>query len=77
MNENKYYIPDIETGFKVEVSCETWEAYIKMYDDLKPKFDPEKYKSIPLVFGTAGDMGAAEDFENIFYKPDTYKLDGK
>jgi hypothetical protein len=66
MNEQKYYIPDIETGFKIEVPKETWERYVAMWEHSIPKIN--NGKCIPIILGTGGDMELGDDKCELFYK---------
>ncbi len=55
MEDRKYYITDIESGYKYEVSKEYHEQYLAMWDYYKPKLDPNR--KIPIqIYGTGGDM---------------------
>lgn len=67
MTEQKYYIPDIETGFKLEVSKETWERYVSAREHFTPKIN--EGKCVPILFGTGGEMESGDKFCELFYKP--------
>ena len=53
-NKERYFIPDIETGFRQEVSEQQWEAYQRMWEYLRPRVD--SVKGTILIFGTGGDI---------------------
>ncbi len=68
----EYSIPDIESGQKVEVSKEQYEAYLNMWQLCKPRI--EKVKGTILIFGTSGELDDNSSFEKIFFNPENYKL---
>lgn len=69
----RYFIPDIESGGDIEVSKETFEGFKRMFDNMhKALFQDTKKVSVPMVFGTNGDLLTEEDkknLEELFYKP--------
>ncbi len=62
--ENKYYIPDIESGMRFEVTKEQYEGYIKAVESLLPKLS--KKIGVPILYGTGGDINN-ENLEHFFY----------
>lgn len=62
----KYFIPDIETGHRIEVTKEQHEACIRMWEQARPHLG-EGGRGVPLIFGTAGDLEGNEDLKSMFY----------
>ena len=71
--DKKYYIPDIETGFKIEVSKDVWEKYIEGWESCKPKLNSKGVGTI-MIFGTAGDMEVGEDLKKMFMENKRYAV---
>ena len=67
--EEKYYIPDIETGFKLEVSKETWESYVVMWECCLPKTNTKGIGTIH-IFGTGNELENTDNNYDIFYQND-------
>jgi hypothetical protein len=54
MNQNKYYLTDIETCFKYEVSKERYENHVKMWELVVPKLNDNT--SVSILYGTTGEI---------------------
>ena len=57
--EKKYYLTDMETGYKSECTKEQFEVSSKIWEAAKPKLTEKQYGS-PIIFGTGG--GSVDDF---------------
>lgn len=71
-NPNLTIIPDIESGYPEVVTKEYHAAYLKMWEDLKPKpLSKEMQDKMGkiMIFGTAGAIEKNSSFEDIFYNP--------
>jgi hypothetical protein len=68
----QYFITDIETGYKIEVTKRQYESYIRMMEYFRPHV--EDLKGSIIVFGTSGDMEMTNnDIREMFYNPENYK----
>lgn len=66
--EQKYYIPDLETGYMRAVSKTVWEAYKAHWEACKPKIAGDYLPPGPyMVFGTADETSSNyQDFQKLF-----------
>lgn len=72
MKDKKYYLYDIESGYKFEVTKERHEAYMKAWEAARPKID--SIKGSIMIYGTMGNMEEGSlDLKDIFYSPE-FKL---
>lgn len=62
---------DIESGYLVEVSKEQREFDNQLMKSFMPKTDTEKFDSMPIIYGTAGDMEAGKGHGEMFFNPPT------
>jgi len=69
MEEKKYYIRDIETGWPTEVSKEQWELYQQLLECYRPKLS-DNFKGKVIIFGTGGDLEGGDNFKQLFYNND-------
>jgi hypothetical protein len=53
--EKEYSLVDPESGIRYRVSKEYYESYMKMLDEILPKFRGEKL-GVPIIYGTAGEF---------------------
>lgn len=56
----RYYLPDFECGFLIEVSKDVYECYIRMWDVICPSLASKTEK--PLLYGTERDL------DELFYE---------
>jgi len=75
MSERQYYLTDYESGERIPVSKETWEAYNawmrRLWADATPKLQAV-YKGRPIVVGTAGGFDKQGDLQELFTAPSGY-----
>lgn len=71
MSDRQYFITDIETGDRVEVTKEHYE----MHQSLK-RFVTKNSKNIGkvLLFGTKGDLEDNNNFKDLFFKSNSYNF---
>jgi hypothetical protein len=77
MEENRYYLPDWESGMKYPCTKEVYEDYMEFRDKiLSPIFKEAMDKDFGqfLVFGTSGPFDSSS-FEDVFYSPESYKVE--
>jgi len=68
MAKKKYYIPDLETGYLLEVSKETHKSIIKAWEQARPKTLKGKNIGVPIIFGTGASVeNHNEEFLRLFY----------
>lgn len=68
-NPDLRIIEDIESGFPEVVNKERYEAYLQMWEDLKPKWSDSAIAGKVLIFGTGGGHKDLNRFEDIFKNP--------
>ena len=71
-NENERILYDIESGHPYKVTLEHYNSYMKMLEDIRPKWN----ENIGVVFitGTGGSMNGKDDIKDMFYNPTQWKL---
>lgn len=73
LKNGKYYLPDIETGHKIEVTREQYEAYLKLYNSFRDIATPKVGR--PLIIGTGGDLDDNKsDLKELFYKTGSFSI---
>jgi len=66
-NPDNRVLIDIESGWPYIVSKEYYDAYMQMWEDLKPKNFDSKLSGKIVVYGTGGGHNN-DDFNDFFYK---------
>src|SRR4051812_18024748 len=65
-NPDLRIIPDMESMFPQVVTKEQHEAYLKMWEDLKPKELSKEIGGKIITFGTGGEMEGKANFSEYF-----------
>ena len=63
--QNKYYLSDLESGFKYEVSKDYYKSFMKAWEMFIPKINHTI--GMPILFGTAGELDNNQDLKEFFY----------
>jgi hypothetical protein len=71
MEENEYYIEDIESGVRIKVNRDQHDRYQKALQYFRPNLTGI---NTVLVYGTSGELDNNTDLKDIFFSPDKYKF---
>ncbi len=71
--EPKYYLTDIESGIRYEVSKDHYDKYHKMLEYIENLFKDKSPINVGkiMIFGTGGELDTGK-FEDIWNKNDTF-----
>lgn len=70
---SKFYIEDLETGCRVEVSEQEYIDYQKILLTFRPKLNIRKGQI--LIVGTSNDLESNQCLSKLFYQPENFKHD--
>lgn len=74
MEQNKYYIENIESGIPYQVSKETYDRYIEFKNYMASLMNP-KLKGLgrPIIIGTGGEI-EKNNYKELFYNSENFKI---
>lgn len=70
--EKKYYLSDLETGYKYEVTKEYYERFMRDWDEMMANINKE-YKGHPIIVGTMGGFENQDNLQEMFFNPESFK----